>query len=122
MEPHAGATVEKAVRRSGISIAELSRRVDVNRRSIYNWFEQRNLNIETIAKIGYAIGYDFSHDFPDLLDSQKFTQMKSLVEPDIDILENITYWKNKYIFLLEKYNDLLLKQTSPSEEKKNNAA
>jgi|SRR5690606_35761430 len=113
MKQHAGAAVEKAVRRSGISIAELARRVRINRRSIYNWFEQEILSVDIIFKIGNAISYDFTADFPDLLPnyrlqfSQNQPQRKAETLQDED-LQQLHYWKDKYITLLEKYNQLLV--------------
>lgn len=118
MRYHAGAIVEKAVRRSGISIAELARRINVNRRSLYNWFDQEILGVETICKIGYVISYDFSTDFPDLQLAEKYQQLRAMSgqAETANTQEAINYWKNKYIHILEKYNELLSKQGVFSEE------
>lgn len=118
MEYHLGANVEKVVRRSGISIAELARRVKVNRRSIYNWFDQKHLSIETVAKIGYAIGHDFSTDFPELFSQYRLaeSQKQSTQAVEANITDSIAFWKTKYILLLEKYNELLVSKKEFSEE------
>ena len=115
MEKHAGSIVEKVVRRSGIGIAELARRMGVNRRSLYNWFEQPTLSFETIAKIGYLLGYDFTYDFPDFKPHQPVFDQKE-VSYAARLPEDTVYWKNKYITLLEKYNQLLIKQGEYSKE------
>ena len=117
MEIHAGAVVEKIVRSSGISIAELARRVQVDRRSLYNWFEQKNLRLEAIAKIGYVLGYDFSTEFPDLKHLQKIQALdQDEANNTNDRFDDTAYWKSKYVTLLEKYNELLSKQMVLAEE------
>lgn len=115
---HAGAIVEKAVRRSGVSIAELARQIDVNRRSLYNWFAQERLSIDIICKIGFAIGYDFSADFPSQLTSAKYLQLNQFLKSvkENDETDNVDFWRNKYVTLLEKYNDLLVKSVAVAEE------
>ena len=111
MQLHSGEIVEMAVRRKGVSISELSRRMHVNRRSIYNWFQQRVLKIETICEIGYIIGYDFSQDFPDDFTQQGFAIMENLIESgkknNADSTNSVHFWMTKYINVLEKYNELL---------------
>jgi AcrR family transcriptional regulator len=117
MERHAGAIVEKVIRSSGISIAELARRVRVDRRSLYNWFEQKDLKIDAIARIGYVLGYDFGAEFPELQSLQKIVDNnKSRDAITNDLSEDSEYWKSKYIALLENYNELLTKQEVFSEE------
>lgn len=111
MEVHTGAIVERVVRRSGVSITELARRTHVNRRSVYNWFNQKRLKLDIICKIGYVLGHDFSIEFPNLFPKDEFTQMKRLVETrdEVENSESVYYWMNKYITLLERYNELLIK-------------
>ncbi|WP_423149191.1 hypothetical protein [Rubrolithibacter danxiaensis] len=115
---HSGAIVERAVRRSGISIAELARQVDVNRRSLYNWFAQEKLSIDIICKIGFAIGYDFSIDFPEQLTSSKYAQLSRFLESmqQKEETNSASFWKNKYIALLEKYNEILMKTAAVDEK------
>src|SRR4051812_28015958 len=103
MQLHAGEIVELAVRRKGVSISELSRRMHVNRRSIYNWFEQKTLKIETICEIGYIIGYDFSQDFPEDFSQQGFAIMENILEEskknNFDSSNSVHFWMTKYITL-----------------------
>ena len=106
MKNHSGLIVEKAVRRSGVSITELARKLNVDRKSLYNWFHQENLNVETIARIGHFLNFDFSKDFPDynfddLIQKHKQHNTASAATDDLG------YWKVKYIELLEKYNSVL---------------
>lgn len=107
MEQFQGAVIEKVIRKSGVSITEVARRVGVNRRSMYYWFDQPSLNISTIIKVGRALNYDFSTDFPNLIGSYSIAPAASEGSKERHSDESLTLWKTKYISLLEKYNDLL---------------
>ncbi|WP_051189401.1 helix-turn-helix domain-containing protein [Daejeonella oryzae] len=111
MEVNAGEIVERVVRRNKVSISELARRMQVNRRSVYNWFDQKTLRMDIICKIGYVLGHDFSVDFPDAFGERGFAFMEKIVD-SMDETEqghpnSVHYWMVKYISLLEKYNELL---------------
>lgn len=111
MELHIGKIVERAVRRNKVSISELARRMRVNRRSVYNWFNQESLRLEIICKIGYVLGHDFSSDLPEAFGDRGFEIMERLVD-SVDEHEpaypnSVHFWMTKYITLLEKYNELL---------------
>jgi len=103
---HKGEIIEKAVRRSGISITELSKRIGISRRHIYNVFNNPDINWEIIVQIGKVIHYDFSKDFVEL---ETFPENKKILHEDIPTPfdNNPIYWKNKYLILLEEYNSLL---------------
>jgi predicted transcriptional regulator len=100
MEQHNGQTIEKAIRRSNISIAELARIIDVNRRTLYNWFEEEKLKTEVIQKIGNVLNHDFSKELPE----RSFLKVSQTYNSDFNELNQ---WKEKYIHLLEQYNFLL---------------
>jgi hypothetical protein len=103
-----GEIVEHVIRRNNISISELSRRLRVSRRSIYNWFTQKNLSFDIILQIGEVLDYDFSSDFPDKLIGRRSNSVQGY-QPDIHINDSqnsANYWRNKYINLLEKYNEV----------------
>ena len=114
-DQHYGQIIEKVIRRNGYSISELARLTDVNRRSVYNWFNQKYLKPAIIHKIGVALKHDFSSEFPELFTK---TDQRNLVntsdeavyvEEELDgRTRNEQYWKDKYIDLLEKHNQLLL--------------
>jgi transcriptional regulator with XRE-family HTH domain len=111
MEPHYGQIVERIIRRKGYSISELARLTKVNRRSVYNWFNQKQLKPEIIFRIGTVVNYDFSAEFPGLFPDEDFSKQNKYVvytSPANTQDLNFTYWKDKYIDLLEKYNQLLL--------------
>ncbi len=111
MEIDAGQIVERVVRRNRVSISELARRMQVNRRSVYNWFDQKTLKLDIICRIGQVLDHDFSVDFPDAFGERGFSAMEKIVD-SMDDNEHkhpnsVHYWMVKYISLLEKYNELL---------------
>jgi len=114
MDIHHGQIIELVVRREGYNISELARLAKVNRRSVYYWFNQQYLKTELIYQIGIHIKHDFSVEFPHLFKSDDFTQMNyhRSSKSGTDLPQNnneIAYWKDKYLDILEKYNLLLTK-------------
>lgn len=111
---NAGEILELAVRRQNINISELSRKMNVNRRTIYNWFQQQSLSSTIIFGISQAIDYDITQEFPEnffgqALNAQKqHTGLNSIAEHE----EARYYWMRKYISLLEDYKVLLEKTKS----------
>lgn len=112
MELHHGQTIERIIRRNGFSITELARLTNVNRRSVYNWFNQRHLKPEIIYRIGAVINHDLSTVFPSLYQYDEFIQQdlntneEEIETQELNVEGNI--WKDKYIELLERHNQLLL--------------
>lgn len=109
MDKHHGQIVEYIVRRKGYSISDLASQTSVNRRSIYNWFNQTQLKADIIYKIGCAVKHDFSNEFPELFCSGDFEHAGVAKEPYVNasIQED---WKSKYLTLLEQYNLMLIKK------------
>lgn len=115
MDKHYGHIIEKIIRRNGYSISELARLTNVNRRSIYNWFNQKSLKPEIIFRIGCALKHDFSEEFPELFTEDEFQKVIASEKTSSDELPILneggsTYWKDKYIKILEEYNRLLVNQ------------
>ena len=116
-----GEVLERIVRRDSMGISELSRKLNVSRRTIYNWFNKERLSYEVIWQVGDLLGQDLSPCFPDIfqhgnLDSQDSQALnrQSNKEPD-----SVYFWMNKYIQLLEKYNDLLSSSAGKELEEQN---
>ncbi|WP_407425920.1 helix-turn-helix domain-containing protein [Arcticibacter sp.] len=114
-DQHYGQIIEKVIRRNGYSISELARLTDVNRRSVYNWFNQKYLKPAIIHKIGMALKHDFSNEFPELFMKAEQRGVSHLPDDAVYAEEegegrarSEQYWKDKYIDLLEKHNQLLL--------------
>ncbi|WP_442589177.1 hypothetical protein ACSBL2_24475 [Pedobacter sp. AW31-3R] len=112
MQLHYGQIVEKVIRRNGYSITELARATQVNRRSVYNWFNQPHLKPDIIYRIGNGIKYDFSAEFPHLFGPQHFSRSMNTIttssSADAEKILEAEMWKGKYVNLLEQYNSLLL--------------
>lgn len=124
MNSHYGEIVERTIRRNGYSISELARTLNVNRRTIYNWFLQRNLKSEIIYRIGCAVRHDFSVEFPHLFTSDDFRDPHNSIKRDSRASaesdteagsQGGSHWKNKYISLLEQYNNMLLSQVNRTD-------
>ncbi|AMR30531.1 hypothetical protein A0256_03385 [Mucilaginibacter sp. PAMC 26640] len=110
MDNHKGQVVEYIVRRNGYSITDLATELNVNRRTVYNYFQNSNLKYDVIYKIGLIIRYDFSKEFPEVLTCNEFEiknrQTQSLITVD-EMKANAEQWKDKYVQLLEDYNEAL---------------
>ena len=78
----------------------------VNRRTVYNWFQQKYLKPDIILKIGLELRHDFCKDFPEMFSNKDF--QKSPEFKRSDQINNDGGFKEKYISLLEKYNQMLL--------------
>jgi plasmid maintenance system antidote protein VapI len=106
---HAGSIVEKAIRRHHLSISTISRKMTVDRRTIYNWFKKEDLSSKIIGRIGQVLDYDFSEDFQNMTvprDISTYKEPVSIMEPEYPLTGSSQYWMLKYIELLEKYNAL----------------
>jgi hypothetical protein len=113
MNTHQGQIVEYLVRKNGYNISSLAKALDVNRRSMYNWFNQKELKWDVIRRIGLVIRHDFSKEFPLLFTSEDFKGIYALrsFESNYDKIDADDHWKGKYLKLLEKYNTELLNKT-----------
>ena len=94
IQVHRGKIVKKAVSNSGIKIAELGRKLSKSRRFFYIMFETELMPIHYVKQIGEVISYDFSKDIPELQEVHKLNRTDD-------------NWKDKYLKLLEEYNNLL---------------
>jgi len=107
---HKGEILEKAVRDSGMPLTKLTKKLNKSRRWIYNAFENPNVSIDYILEIGKIIHHDFSEDIAELKKYRTmaaFMQLEDVSPAKNDENQNLDYWKNKYLKLLEKYNQLL---------------
>ncbi|MBL4676725.1 MAG: TetR family transcriptional regulator [Mucilaginibacter sp.] len=110
MSKHHGSIIEYVVRKHGYNISDLARELDVNRRSIYNYFGSQILKPNVIFQIGRVIRHDFSKEFPEIFEAEEFQdafdiQPKFGVESVLSTDE--AEYKEKYLELLERYNELL---------------
>jgi hypothetical protein len=108
MGKHNGQIVEYVVRKVGFNISELAKGTDVNRRTLYNWFKQKDLKSNLIFRIGCVIKHDFGKEFPELFTGGEFNILNELQRPDQNqsttSRSEESYWKFKYFNLLEEFN------------------
>ena len=112
MNKHYGQLVEYIVRKDGYSLSDLAKELNINRRTIYNWFQTSNLRSDVIYRIGYVIRHDFSKEFPELFTKEDFKGMYAAKKPAkfpsiVDSEEVNKQWMEKYVSLLERYNKAL---------------
>ena len=107
---HKGEIIEKAIRESGFSITRLASRMGKSRRWVYQIFESRTVPVDYILAIGKIIHHDFTEDIKELK-TYKVSMAKQMMNEPVQAFgnekEEVEYWKNKYLAVLEKYNDLL---------------
>jgi CRISPR/Cas system-associated exonuclease Cas4 (RecB family) len=103
---HRGEIVERAIRQSGYPISSIAKKLGKSRRWMYLMFDNTQVDIETVISIGNIIHHDFSDEIKEL----NSINTSSFSDPE-NTYNNQTkeYWKNKYLKLLEDYNELLKK-------------
>lgn len=108
---HKGEIIEKAVRESGHSITRLADKMGKSRRWVYQIFESRIVPVDYILAIGKIIHHDFSEEINELK-NYKMSVTKHMTSDQPQSFgnekEEVEYWKNKYLAVLEQYNDLLI--------------
>ena len=100
---HRGEIIKEAVYKSGFPITELAKRMGKSRRWVYLLFDNPTVSIDTVLQIGAIIHYDFSNEIETI-------KPHVLNDSAINYSKEEVYWKNKYLKLLEEYNELLKKK------------
>ncbi|MEJ7556683.1 MAG: hypothetical protein WKF66_00140 [Pedobacter sp.] len=100
---HMGEALEMIIRRKGWNISELAKSIGADRRSFYYWFKQPEIKESLLQRISEVVDYDFSKDFPSFSKvSPELMQFTELAHS-----QPKSYWKDKYVTLLEQYSELL---------------
>jgi CRISPR/Cas system-associated exonuclease Cas4 (RecB family) len=109
---HRGEIVERAIRQSGYPISQIAKKLGKSRRWMYLMFDNSQVDIESIISIGKIIHHDFSQEIKELnaISAHSFSEPESKYNK-----QTKEYWKNKYLKLLENYNELL-KRSNPEKE------
>ncbi len=130
--PHQGEILQEAIKNSGISITHLVEELGITRPTMYRKFKDASLDYIFVKKIGDIIGHNFSEDFTSLQQSDIPFNVTPVSKPnsvthdtpsvsrntvslpaDSDSLKQLMLLQQKYIALLEDYNELLLKVYGP---------
>ena len=102
---HRGEIIKEAVYKSGLSITQIAKRMGKSRRWVYIMFENKSVSLDVILQIGKIIHHNFNNEIKDL-----HLIKKSVVKTPSEYQSNKNsseYWKDRYLILLEEYNDLL---------------
>ncbi|NVO83613.1 hypothetical protein [Hymenobacter terrestris] len=130
--PHQGETLQDAIKNSGISITRIVDDLGITRPTMYRKFKERELDYTFVKRVGEIIGHDFSNDFTiaqqtdisfnvtsvpknvtNASDGASISRSVVTVSAGVDSLKDLMQLQQKYIALLEAYNELLLKVYGP---------
>lgn len=92
---HRGHILRKVISDRGVKISQLARNIGRSRRFIYIMFDKEDVPLHYMKIIGEAINYDF------------FAENNSDHNNISNLYQKEDYWKNKYINLLEEYNQFI---------------
>lgn len=112
MVTHRGQLVEDAVRKSGFSLTVVAKRLDISRRTLYQWFTYPDLSSRKILKIGKVIGQDFSDQLSDLGNIASEFEYSYGSSETLDYKKVLTE-RDKYLSL---YHDLVEKHSKTMEK------
>jgi len=104
-----GKILASVIERYGVNKTVLAAKAGYSRSSYYKHIENPNLSYHIISKYGIALNHDFTKEFIDM-PKYEVNETKENYDLPADLNEalyQISYWKNKYIDLLEKYNSLI---------------
>jgi len=107
---HRGEIIRKAVYDSGYTITEIAKSIGKSRKWMYLMFDNSNVSLDIVLKIGKIIHYDFSQEIKEF--SSFSTRINSTTTSGENDETSPEYWKNKYLRLLEEYNELLKANTN----------
>lgn len=110
MTQHMGEILHKVFKDTGLKVAPVARKMGIDRGTVYRHFDERELSLDYIARYGKAMGVDMRKYFPQIADiaNEELTQYISSKPSYQELERTVDYWKDKYIKLLEQYNELLL--------------
>lgn len=104
---HRGEIIRSAVYKSGYTITDIAKRLGKSRRWMYLMFENSNVPLDIVIKMGKIIHYDFSEEIKEFgIAFNSMNEPQSVYSKE----HSAEYWKDKYLVLLEEYNTLLKKQ------------
>lgn len=104
---HRGEILKKRVEESAVKLSKIASALKVSRQTIYRMFDDKDLSLDYIIKVGKVINFDFSKDIPEIANQDRKKEAE----------DNLTY-KLKYFDLLEKYTLLLEDQGKYTPKKK----
>jgi len=120
---HRGERLRKFFDTNGIKYAQVARDLGINKNTIHNWMSYPHLDDVHLIAISKRHP-DIKDIFPEIAWAalKEFTAAQVNVPAEeygslsVDCIKKIDHWKNKYISLLENYNDLMIKHSSLIEK------
>jgi hypothetical protein len=97
---HMGQLLERAIRKKGLNISEVAVALNINRRTLYNWFKQEFLDEHKLTKVSEIIKDGL------LLYTKKQTELSITTSESLGDNDEL-YWHEKYTDLLDRYSRLI---------------
>ena len=105
---HKGEIVKKIIAKLGLKKKEVANQLEVSRGTLYNYFDQEELDDHTLLKLGRVLRHDFSVMFPELIPlKEELEEEEGLDIYGLRTTEELVEIQRKYFKLLEKYTVLL---------------
>jgi len=106
---HRGQILATAVESTGLNKEEVASKAGYSRSSYYKHIENADLEFHILIAYGKAIRHDFTEEFPEMpkyvIEDPEESYGKTLTLEEAIRQRDI--WKDKYIELLEKYNQMI---------------
>lgn len=105
---HRGELLKAAVKESGVPITRIVKHLGRSRKWLYNQFEISHVPLDILLDVGRIIHHDFMPELKEL-NTKGVQRPYSLVdeEDSLKLEEEAKFWKNKYLDLLEEFNEYL---------------
>jgi len=104
VKKHVGKQLEDAVRASEWSITALAQKLNLSRKTIYNYFENPDLEDHVVKRFEQVLHVYIVNENQHIGHASESNQAAYKVEGSAE------FWKDKYLDLLEKYTRLLEKK------------
>ena len=110
MMQHRGEILETAIRQSGVPITRIVKKLSKSRRWLYNQFTRQDVSLDVFMEIGKLIHHNFSQDLNEFKPNARLSHLIEDANDNEYGNQTAQYWKDKYMHLLEEYNELLKSQ------------
>jgi hypothetical protein len=104
---HRGEILETAIRQSGVPITRIVKKLSKSRRWLYNQFTRQDVSLDVFLEIGKLIHHDFSQELSEFKSNARRTHLIEDAKDNEYGNQTAQFWKDKYMHLLEEYNELL---------------
>jgi predicted RNase H-like HicB family nuclease len=104
-----GQILATVVEATGLNKEDIANKAGYSRSAYYKHIENPTLDYHIMIAYGKAIRYDFTEEFPDMPKYIMEEPENNFNKPATleDALQLVERWKDKYLELLEKYNQII---------------